>query len=1136
MTSPSELARLPMTPEQERLWYLERMRPGLPVFNLLFGVRLLGPLDRAALTLSLVDVVRRHQPLRLCFPDHEGQPTARLLERISLTLPSVDLTSATSPDEELRRLVRSEAQTPFDLARGPLFRLLLVHLPDGQHVLLVVAHHLIWDLQSFGIFVEELACCYEARTAGPAENGPRSGLRLPPPATTWLDVVRSRAQRHAEAEGRKPSGLSGAQEIEERRRFWIEHLAPAAGPLHLPHDQERRYPSDQRGDTHCFSLESSLAERLRSFGRAEGCTPAVILLAAFQGLLHACSGQDRFLLGMPVLDRAERGSERLIGFFARPVLLRCDLSDSASGKCSFRDLIQQARAESVAALQQTSLPFADLASSPPQALFSFLPLAQARTQAGDLVLEPVQLDRGMAEFDLFLWLVQTGPDIHGVLEYSSALFTRDTIATLTDAYREQLAFFLDHPEAELARAPLPGRLRRRCEPMTSAPGPTGAREPAAPLHTITLAATFTVEPIEQCVHFWMDRLQCPFAVRSAPYNQVFQQLLSPDSLLGRNQGDINVLLLRFEDWLGPVATEAPTTTLGKSLADFTTALRAALARTEATWIVGVCPPSPRSAEDETLQEHFRRLEMDLRAGLADQAALHFLSAERLHELYPIVDLHDEYGAEHAHLPYTGAGCAALGSWIARTIRSLVQPPFKVIVVDADQCLWQGVVGEEGSAGVVLTSGCQFLQEFLVEQTRQGRLVCLCSKNEERDVLDTLRQRGDMPLRPEHLAGWKINWEPKWRNLSELSRELNLGLDSFVFLDDSPLECAAVRSACPEVLVLQVPAEEAIPSFLRHVWALDPTPATRADRERTHQYQQQGQREQFRNQTTSLAEFLAGLELRIDLAPLAEENLERAAQLTQRTNQFNLTTQRFSVAQLQTFLRQPAWGAAQVSVRDRFGDYGMVGLILYRPGDREVVVETLLLSCRALGRGVEHAMAAWLGLKAQEMGLEAVSLRLVRSGRNQPAERSCKRWVCRRTRTRARRRNGSCGWTPGRLPWSGSTQPSSSPPSLSCRPRGHRLLSRLLCLSTWLPWPRFPPACPARRPSGTLCQGQEASWPVRSSPRSSSMRNPSEKWKSGWPRCGVRSCGCRESVGRTISFPWAAAPFRWCRCCRAFRPR
>jgi FkbH-like protein len=274
---------------------------------------------------------------------------------------------------------------------------------------------------------------------------------------------------------------------------------------------------------------------------------------------------------------------------------------------------------------------------------------------------------------------------------------------------------------------------------------------------------------------------------------------------------------------------------------------------------------------------------------------------------------------------------------------------------------------------------------MLQQRDAGMLLCMASKNNEQDVLDVFEQHPEMPLQLRHFTAWRINWESKADSLVALAEELGLGLDSFIFVDDNPKECAEASERLPELLSLALPANIGeTPHFLDHIWAFDHAVITEEDRNRNAYYTQT---QKFGNEirkTKNLAEFIANLQLKVDIAPLTAETLPRAAQLTQRTNQFNFTTIRRSDTDLQSLVRSGSQECYTIDVSDRFGNYGLTGLVIFSRQSAALVVDTFLLSCRVLGRGVEHRVMAWLGNTALDSDVEFVDVPFVPTKRNSPA--------------------------------------------------------------------------------------------------------------------------------------------------------
>ena len=274
---------------------------------------------------------------------------------------------------------------------------------------------------------------------------------------------------------------------------------------------------------------------------------------------------------------------------------------------------------------------------------------------------------------------------------------------------------------------------------------------------------------------------------------------------------------------------------------------------------------------------------------------------------------------------------------------------------------------------------------MLAQQKAGAVLCICSKNNEDDAWAVFRERNDMVLRPEHFVAHRINWDHKSNNIRSLAAELSLGLDSMVFVDDDSAVCAEVRHGCPQVSVIQLPADiRELPRLLRNLWIFDRLKVTKEDRRRTELYQENAAREQVRKSVTNFGDFLAGLGLEISVAPMQPDHLARVSQLTFRTNQFNCTTIRRTEGELRELLTTGQLSCHVTHVKDRFGDYGLVGVTLHEISGDSLIVDSFMMSCRVLGRGVEHKMGSTLGALASERGLRWVDLRYVKTAKNRPA--------------------------------------------------------------------------------------------------------------------------------------------------------
>jgi FkbH-like protein/FkbM family methyltransferase len=434
-----------------------------------------------------------------------------------------------------------------------------------------------------------------------------------------------------------------------------------------------------------------------------------------------------------------------------------------------------------------------------------------------------------------------------------------------------------------------------------------------------------------------------------------------------------------------IAAGAADDTLDRSASDFIHAMTSAAARSSSPYLVCLCPPSTRVLRNAALRGRVHAIETRLATELAPISGVQVLTAQDILEKYPVPDYEDTRADDLGHMPYTRGFYAALSTVIARRLHLLWRLPYKVIVLDCDETLWRGRCGEDRPEALQIDSGHRALQEFMRRQHEAGMLLALCSRNNEADVLAVFMNRPEMPLTLEHFVAHRINWNRKSENVAALAAELGLSLDSFIFIDDDRIECAEMRARRPDVLTLELPAEaDQIPHLLDHVWAFDHAAATVEDAERPSFYRQERQRSNLRQSSLTFADFLASLEVRVRIAAAEQADVPRIAELSMRTNQFNVTGIRRTESEIRDWLQAKNAECVVVDVSDRFGRYGIVGTILFAIGADALQVDTFLLSCRALGRCVEHRMLAWLGELAIDRGRDRVDVPFVPSGRNHPA--------------------------------------------------------------------------------------------------------------------------------------------------------
>jgi pristinamycin I synthase-3/4 len=438
---------LPLSYAQQRLWFLDRMVPDNPFYNVYQPVGLSGALDVEALRRSFQEIVRRHEVLRTRFEAVGGRPVQVVDPETRIALPLIDLhgLSGGRRREELSRLSREEGRRPFDLSRGPLLRLHMVRTLPERHVLLLTLHHIVSDGWSARVLVDELAALYEAFLRG--ESSP-----LPELPIQYADFAVWQRQWFQ------------GELFQEQLRYWksrLEGLAEA--PLELPTDHARPAIESFRGRTEPFRLEAPLVRELKALARRHQATLFMVFLTGFKSLLFRYSGQQDLAVGTGIANRNRREIEDLIGFFVNTLVMRTDLS----GLPSFEELLPRVRQTTVESYDHQDLPFEMLVEEiNPERSLNRHPLVQvmvafqnfprsARLLPGlSVSAEDQSAETGTAKFDLSLFVTETGDELALRMQYSTDLYEVTTIRRLLGHLERLLRSAVAHPEAPVAELPL----------------------------------------------------------------------------------------------------------------------------------------------------------------------------------------------------------------------------------------------------------------------------------------------------------------------------------------------------------------------------------------------------------------------------------------------------------------------------------------------------------------------------------------------------------------------------------------------------------------------------------------------------------------------------------------------------------
>ncbi|MBD3917807.1 amino acid adenylation domain-containing protein [Paenibacillus sp. PR3] len=968
---------LPLSRSQRRI-LLSSYQPGAERYHhMTLAYTLSGSVDLDRLEQAFAALVSRHEALRTTFEwTEDGEPVQRVHPTARFRLER----STVQSEADWGSYADSFAQ-PFIPEQLPLMRVGLASAPSNRHLLLFDAHHLILDGASLAMLLGELVALYEQKSLPQvtAQYGDYVMRQL-----AWLD----------------------SEENAIQRAYWLDRtLAGPLPKLTLPLDRNRPARKSQEGGCHRFIVSADTVRAIHRIAAACRVSAHAVLLAAYSLLLSRCAGQSEVIVGSLANGRDDTALLGAAGVFINFIPIRLHIDEDQSAEAFIR-LVHAASTEAhvngrypfdelVAELGETQ----DRSRSPiydAMLVFHNHAAGSETFEAGGISFEQYPLPRTTSSLDvkLDLFIAATG-ELHGIWEYDAALFDESTIADMAAQFRLLCTALADAPKAELAELePLSSaqeaeyelrRMRNDVQEPESMAKPISS--PDRPIFHLHVAATFTAEPLEKHLQAWLQMFGWKPVITFAPFNQVMQDVLRllpdlPGGAVTDSARSARLLLIRPEDWIGEEVNEQQLAVLESDLARLTTLLSER--PDHAPLFIGLTPAGS-----------LQRIEDAQRAALLSRWHRHWRETDAVHGI-SVVDFSsaaDRYFVEviadavtesEGHIPYTEPYYAAMAAHLVRGLVADTQSsPFKVIAVDADNTLWRGVCGEDGAEGVTVTPGFAAVQRRLLQARSEGFLLALCSKNNESDVWDVFDRNPGMLLTRDHFAAWRIDWSSKSDHVQAIAQELNVGVDSFVFLDDNAAECLAMMAACPQVLTIKVPedTEGQLTAFADHLWALDRVQVTEEDRRRADRYGEERKRRLAEASMSSMEQYLASLSIRVAFRTLQLEDVPRASQLTYRTNQFNSTSVRRSEEQM---LQQASLGQVFVlEASDRYGDYGLVGLAITRVEGIVLRVESLMMSCRVLGRGIEHAVLDRLAAIADDRGCTLVQIDFIPSAKNAP---------------------------------------------------------------------------------------------------------------------------------------------------------
>jgi FkbH-like protein len=510
------------------------------------------------------------------------------------------------------------------------------------------------------------------------------------------------------------------------------------------------------------------------------------------------------------------------------------------------------------------------------------------------------------------------------------------------------------------------------------------QDSVATLHPVRIAllSSFTIEPIVPYLECEMARRGCWPEIYVGPFNSVGSELLDPDSGCASFDPDVVLVVQLLDDVSTDLTrdflelTEQTVDSEVERVVDqVISQIDGFLAQSGASVVLHNFPAMTRPVRGiydvhgtPSQGQMISRLNRRIAESAPSRASVHVLDFDRACADVGYRRSRNEKGWHMGRIALSPDAMRELALVQATHVQALLGGSKKCLVLDLDDTLWGGIVGEDGLGGIGL--GAEFpgsqhvaFQRAVLNLNRQGIILALNSKNNFADVEDVFLNHPDMVLSLEHFSAVRVNWQDKSTNMLEIAMELNIGTDSLVFFDDNPVERAIMRGSLPQVVTIEVPKDPGayVSALLSGRW-FERLAFTQEDRNRNQMYRAQRERDELRQSSPDVSDYLMGLQMSLEIQPCNQYSFPRVHALLHKTNQFNLTSRRHSESVLQQLVQDPGIGVFTARVRDRFGDSGIVGVAIVRMEGETVVIDTLLLSCRVIGRGVETAilsdLASW----------------------------------------------------------------------------------------------------------------------------------------------------------------------------------
>jgi FkbH-like protein len=943
----------PLSTLQFDYWVLNKMEQMDAAHNIFNAFICEGVLSIDYLKQAFESLINRHEILRTVFKENEDG----VAHQVPITnvppfhIERHNIESKNLNSHEIDSFIYEEKATKFDLATLPLFKVSIVILSPSKSIICCVFSHLIADGWSMPIVMKEILSQYNQLHHQQTHQFKPLTIQYKD-YSAWLN---NRLE---------------SEEIEQHKKYWFQKLSGNIPSLNLPTFKKRPIIKTYNGNALRFKFESQTTQQLYKAAQEHDVSLFTSLVAIINVLLYKYTGNTDIVLGTMVAGREHTDLEHQIGMYANTIAMRSSFDE----KVDFSTMLKLQKETILADFEHQQLPFQEVLKtlhikrvSSRSPLFDIIVILQNQNafidekDIAELTFKMVPYDNvptSFSQLDIKFEFIEYGNDLNLNIVYNTDIYEELFISGIFDHLQKLINQLIVAPHSSINQIELIPK--HKLQPIINQDDKQQLNE------SLTIISSFTADHLLPRLEQFLSRFDQAYDIQLGNYHQVFQELIvaqeqenAHDDYLQGEQDAKQVLEDIYKKFMLSIESHS-----------------------NSKLIVVFLPVNEEEVDKETL-DYIYHLHTKIQENTATLPTVYTLDLSHIQSLYPSLKIFDELTNEIAHIPYTEDFFVLMAQRINRLLWGLKQSPCKVIALDCDNTLWQGVCGENEVNDLKISKGYKALQEFAIRKYKEGFLLVLLSKNNEEEVWNVFDNHPDMLLKREHILAWKINWEAKSNNIRSLAKNLNLGLDSFAFIDDNPLECDLMMKDCPQVLTLELPSDHNHFSvFTESIIAFDKLKVSQEDKLRNVSYQANNARAKFREKL-SIEEFLEDLRLTLSFNKVQQYELERVAQLTQRTNQFNLNGIKNSVAEITEFVTKENHECFVVYLQDKFGDYGLIGAVCVSWNDEALSIEHFMLSCRVLGRRIEDVILSILKEISEQKGCHTIIAQHIKTQRNIP---------------------------------------------------------------------------------------------------------------------------------------------------------